>query len=283
MQTRVAVVALMALLAGCGAIAGAGDATDTVTPAPVPTGSPPAEGAGYGLPPGLDTTGVTDVDRLARSHAAEAAETSHVWERSTATSHYFGNSSVNASTSEVVRFHNESTYHRRVDRYEAVIDDELRYLEGYEEYVTGAVAYRSWRTDDGRSVRRMKAADLTPGYPSIVTADIRRYLDLDSARVSRVNASDGRYYDVVGTRSTLPRFGPLDSYRARARIRADGLITRLEVRFNMTRRDQRIRGRYNFTYRQVGTTTVAEPGWVPPGNESRTGAGANGTDARRDG
>jgi hypothetical protein len=254
-----------------------------VTPAPVPTGSPPAEGTGYGLPPGLDTTGVTDVVRLARGHAAAATETTHVWERSATTTHYFGNSSANASTSEVLRFHNESTYHRHVDRYEAVIDGELRYLEDYEEYVTGTVGYRSWRTDDGRTVRRTEASDLTPGYPATVVADLRRYLALESARVSRVNASDGRYYEVVGTRSVLPRFGRLEYYRARARIRADGLVTRLDVRFNATMDGDYVRGRYNFTYRQIGTASVTEPDWVPSENGSLTGIDVNGTDARRDG
>jgi hypothetical protein len=280
MQARVVVVALVALLAGCGTIAGVGDSPDTVTPAPVPTAATPSEGAGYTLPPGVDTTGVTAVDRLARAHAAAAADTRHVWRRSMSATHWFGNSSVNSSTTAVVRFHNGSSYHRRVDRHEAVIDDELRYLEDYEEYVTGAVAYRSWTTDGEREVRRTRTAELTPGYPSIAATDVQRYLDLESARVSRVNASDGTYYEVVGTRSMLPRFGRLDSYHARARVRADGFVTHLDVRFNASLGDERVRGQFNFTSRQVGTATVPEPGWVPQtGEGSRTATAVNRSDA----
>lgn len=259
---RALVVAVLAVTAGCGSFATASDPTPTVTPAPVPTASPTPDEPRGAVAPGLRATGVTDPGRLARSHVEAASGTSYVWRSSTAASHQFRNSTVDTSESQMVAAGNGSTYHRTVDQYETMLDGEVRRLDDYEEYVDGTVIYRKWSSDDGRTVRENVTTNDSGRYAPIAAQRIRRYLALDAASVSRVDVGEGAHYEVVGTRETLPRFGSLDSYRARAVVRADGFVKRLDVRFHVRRNDERIDVRYNFTYERVGETTVSEPDWI---------------------
>lgn len=262
---------VLSVTAGCGSLTDSGTDTPTVTPAPVPTPSPTPDDPRGGLAPGLHASGVTDAGFLARNHEEAVQNTSYVWRSSSSASHWFGNSSVNSSELQVVTFGNATTYHREVDEYETMIDGQLEQLEEYEEYAGGDVVYRKWTTYDGRTFRRTESSNVSVEYANLAAEYIRRYLDLETETVSRIDVGDGRYYEVVGTRSSLPRFGPLDSYRARAVVRDDGFVRSLDVRFTWVRDDERVEARYNFTYRQVGNATVTEPDWVPEAREQFDG------------
>lgn len=267
MRWRLLGLLALAVTAGCGSLTGSTTDTPTVTPAPVPTASPTPDEPRGGIAPGLHAAGVTNPGFLARSHVERVTGTSYVWWSSQTASHHFRNSTVNSSASQVVTFENASAYHREVDQYETLLDGQLRRLDDYEEYADGDVVYRTWRTDDGRAFRKNASANESREYAELAAVEIRRYLNLEDQRVKRAQVDGGRYYEVVGNRSMLPRFGPLDSYRARAIVRADGFVRSLDVSFSAGRDNERIDVHYNFTYRQVGDATVSEPDWVDEARE----------------
>lgn len=262
MRWRLFGLLVLALTAGCGSLTGSTTETESVTPAPVPTASPTPDSVA-GLAPGLSASGITDVRALARNHTQVTTRTSYVLVRTQSTTHTFGNSSVNASGSQRITYENGSRYHLSVDEYEALINGQIRRLDDYEEYRDGSVEYRKWSNDDGLTVELTEPTNGSEKYALVATSDIRRFLDIEDETVSRIDVDGGEYYEVVGTRTSLRRFGPIDSYRARAVIRADGFVRTLDVTFTETRDDERIEAHYNFTYRDVGNAEVTEPEWVP--------------------
>lgn len=270
MRWRLIGLVVLAVTAGCSSLTGTSTESPTVTPAPVPTASPTPDDPRGGLAPGLSASGVTQVGTLARAHVDAATEESYVWRRSAVATHDFGNSSLNSSKSQVVIFENRTTYHRSVERYETIIDGRIMFLEDYEEYRSGDVAYRKWTRDSSLTIEETDPAEESPTYANIAASDVIRFLELENETVSRIAVGEERHYEVVGTRDSLPRFGPLDAYQARAVVRADGFVRSLDVRVTATPDDERIEAHYNFTYRQVGNTTVTEPEWVP---ENETDAG----------
>ncbi|SFS05334.1 hypothetical protein SAMN05216559_2838 [Halomicrobium zhouii] len=253
---------VLAVTAGCGSLTDSSTETTTVTPAPVPTPSPSPEEPGGSLAPGLDASGVTDAGSLARSHAEITDGTSYRMDGTRSVVHQFGNTTAESAVARRLTYENASRYHLAADPYETVIDGRIQSLDNHENYVDGDVAYRTWRTDDGRVVRKNASAGGRPAEADLVTVAIRRYLRLENETVSRIDVGEGTHYEVVGTRPTLPRYGALDSYRARAVVRSDGFVRSLNVTFTVRRNDERIDVRDNVTYRQVGTATVTEPKWV---------------------
>lgn len=263
----------LAVTAGCGSLTESAAETRTVTPAPVPTPSPSPDEPGGALAPGLDASGVTDAGSLARAHAEALNGTSYRWHRSWSASHRFGNATAESAERRTLTYENATTYHLQADPYETVVDGRVRSLDEYEVYAAGDVRYRAWQTDDGRTVRRNDSFHEPPNDLDLAAVAIRRYLDLENESVSRIDVGEGRHYEVVGTRTSLPRFGRLDSFRARAVVRADGLVRSLNVTLATHRNDEQIDVRENFTYRQVGTATVTEPEWVPDDANESTATG----------
>jgi len=261
---------VLVVTAGCGSLTDSPTETTTVTPAPVPAPSPSPEEPGGSLAPGLDASGVTDPGSLAQSHGEITDRTSYRVDRTSSVVHWFGNTTAESAVVRRLTYENASRYHLAADPYETVIDGRIQSLDDYEAYVDGDVAYRTWRTDDGRTVRENASAGERPAEADLVTVAIRRYLRLENETVSRIDVGDAPHYEVVGTRPTLPRYGALDSYRARAVVRSDGFVRSLNVTFTVRRNDERIDVRDNFTYRQVGAATVTEPEWVADdANESK--------------
>lgn len=253
---------VLALTAGCGSFTDSGTDTTTVTPAPVPTVPSSPDDTRGTLAPGLSASEVTDTGTLARAHAAAANETSYRVQRSRTVVHRFGNTTAESTETRQLTYENASTYHLKADPYETVIDGQIRSLDDYEEYAGGDAVYRTWRTDEGRTVRENATVSEHPAEVDLTAVAIRRYLRLENETVSRIDVGEGIHYEIVGTRSTLPRFGRLDSFRARAVARADGFVRSLDVTFTVRRNDERIDIRDGFTYRTVGNVTVADPDWL---------------------
>jgi len=264
----------LAVTAGCGSLTDSAAETTTVTPAPVPTPSPSPDEPSGSLAPGLDASGVTDAGSLARAHAEALEGTSYRWHRSRAASHRFGNATAESAETRVLTYENAAVYHLRVDQYETVIEGRVQSLDDYEAYADGEARYQTWQTDDGRTVRRNASLGEPPADVDVAVVAIRRYLDLDNETVSRIDVGERRHYEVVGTRTALPRFGRLDSYRARAVVRADGFVRSLNVSLTTHRNDERIEVSENFTYSQVGNATVTEPAWVADAANASAGTEA---------
>lgn len=253
---------VLAVTAGCGSLTDNSVETTTVTPAPVPTPSPSPQEPGGSLAPGLDASGVTDPGSLAQSHAEITDGTSYQMERMRSVVHRFGNTTAESTEVRRLTYENASRYHLAADPYETLVDGQVRSLHDFEAYVDGDVVYRTWRTDDGRTVRENASVSERPDEADLVDVAIRRYLRLENETVSRIDVGDGTHYEVVGTRTTLPRYGDLEAYHARAVVRSDGFVRSLNVTFTVRRNDDQIDVRDDVTYRQVGNVTVTEPAWV---------------------
>lgn len=264
MEWRAVAVALVALTAGCGAFAGTGEPTESITPAPVPTPPPTPEDPRVGVAPGLDGSGIFDREYLAQSHARMALSTRYVWTERDLAQREYENVSANTSRSQRVTYVDQTTYHREVPYFETRTDGRLLFLQDYEEYADGDVEYRKWvvPAEGGNTYDRVQRPNSGRDYAHFAAGAILKYLDLENESVSRVDVGDRPHYRVEGTRSTMREHGEVADYRARAVIRDDGFVRSLEVRYNTTNGDERVAARYNFTYSEVGSASVEEPDWV---------------------
>jgi len=271
MDWRVPGVIALVLLAGC-SLAGSGGGAKTpvesatLTPAPVPTTTPTPTDPVPDVAPGLSTTGVADPGALVGAHVAAAGETSWVWREQRRVNRSHGTVTTNSTTGQLVRFAGPSTYYRWTDVQSRRVGQDLQFRENYQQYADGRVLYETWRSVvEGEIVyRQLDTPAVDPGFVGFATAPIRLYLSLESARVTRLDGGERPHYEVVGTRSRLPREGPVSDYRARAVVRADGFVRQLNVSYTVERDrpDRRLRVRYTFSYRRVGETTVERPDWV---------------------
>lgn len=263
MRWVILAVGLLAVTAGCNTVGDSGTETPTVTPAPVPTHSPTPEDPRVGVAPGLSAGGITHPNYLATHHAEAATETSYVWMEFESTTRQYRNETVDTSESQVVTFEDETTYRRQIDAHEITIDGRETYVQGYEEYANGDVEYTRWVSTDGEgyTYTRDSSPDAARTYASLAAESIRKYLNVENETVERIDVGEGRHYVVVGTRSTLPEYGPVDEYRARAIVREDGFVRSLDVRYTRSRDGDPVRAHYSFTYRQVGNATVEPPDW----------------------
>jgi hypothetical protein len=267
MDWRVLGVVALVFLAGC-SLASGGPQTAaeraTLTPAPVPTATPTPADPVPDVAPGLSTTGVTDTDALVVAHVAAARETSWVWRERRRVNRSRASVTSNSTTGQLVRFAGPSTYYRWTEVQSARTGQDLQFREDYQQYADGRVLYETWNSIVENDVvyRRLDTPAVDRSFVGFATGSIRQYLSLESARVSRLDVGERPHYEVVGTRSRLPRYGAVADYRVRAVVRSDGLVRRLNVTYTVERGNRRLDVRYGFSYRGVGTTTVERPDWV---------------------
>jgi len=267
MIRRVVVVAVFVFLAGC-SLAGGGTSVDraTLTPAPVPTATPTPEDPVPDVAPGLSTTGIADTDALVDAHVAAARETSWVWRERRNVTRVRGNVTATSVTEQRVRFVDPRTYYRWTDVQSRRMGQDLQFREDYQQYADGRVLYETWQSIVENEVvyRRLDTPAVDRGFVGFATEPVRLHLSPESARVSRLDVGQQRHYEVVGTRSRLPREGTVSDYRVRAVVRADGLVRNLNVSYTVEREraPRRVRVRYEFGYRRVGNATVERPDWV---------------------
>lgn len=281
----VAVVVVVILTAGCSSFVDGEQATPTLTPAEVPTAERPADDH-VGVAPGLSTSDVTHPAFLAESHADAAGRTSYVLRQRYHEDRAFGNVTSELDRTQRIVVENATVYRRDVSyRIEEMVDGELRSLHGYSEYADGEYLYRSWvASDGGRVFRRSPNPDQRrTNYAAINTGDIRQYLTVESATVTRhdVPTSDAQHYQVTGTRSSLPTIASVGNYTARAVIREDGFIRSLNVTYEAVDNGRDIEARYSVVYRDVGNATVTPPGWLAEARE-RIGNGTADTDRSKE-
>jgi len=259
----------LVFLAGC-SLAGGGAETAaesaTLTPAPVPTATPTPADPVPDVAPGLSTTGVADPGALVVAHVAAARETSWIWREQRRVNRSHGTVTTNSTTEQLVRFAGPRTYYRWTDVQSRRVGQDLQFREDYQQYADGRALYETWRSVVGGEVvyRQLETPSVDPSFVGFATAPVRLYLSLESARVTRLDRGERPHYEVVGTRSRLPREGAVTDYRARAVVRADGFVRRLNVTYTVERDrpDRRVDVRYSFSYRRVGTATVERPAWV---------------------
>lgn len=268
MHWRVLAVVLVAVTAGCGSVVGlgGGPATETVTPAPVPTLEPTPEDPRMGLAPGVDAEGIFDVDYLVQNHVSVATDTSYVWEEENHQFYRARNSTVWSNNSQRIVFENGSNYHRTASSTELLIEGQRQFLQSYEEYGDGDRRYTRWfQIDEPDPIyRHGPAGDASLQYASLPVGPIRRFMDLEEERVARISSVGERdHYRITGTRSSILQYGEVRNFTARMVVREDGLVRSLNVSFETTQAEQEVTISYASRYSAVGNATVTEPGWVP--------------------
>lgn len=265
-------VVLLAVTAGCNSLGAGGPetATPTVTPAPVPAETA-TESTTPVVAPGVATTGITDLDRLTDSHVRAARNESWVFHERSRITQSYGNVTVNTTRNQSVRFVDPATYYHSSSTRSIRVGQQLQFLQDYERYADGSVAYETWYSPaESQTVyHRDDSPAVTEEFPGFATDRIGDYLALESATVSRVDVGEREHFLVVGMRSSVPDYGPVDTYRARAVVREDGFVRSLNVTYTVEEEDILIEGSYNFTYTQVGNATVERPDWVATA-ETRT-------------
>lgn len=270
MYWRLLAVALLAVVAGCGAVVGPSGPTETVTPAPVVTPTPVDEP--IVVAPGVTTDGVEDLERLIDSHRRAVWNTSYAWEEVTRESFASGNRTATRPRTRWVVFEDESTYRRHVSEFETRGASAFMNVRDYEHYAADGVTYAKWdvlgqsRTEYDRSEEHDPSGNL--GVP---ITSFQRFLALENATVTRVDGEARPHFEVRGTRSTVNGYGEVTDFRARAIVREDGLIRHVNVSFDAAR-GELVGVQYSSTYSRLGNATVTPPEWVSEARE-RTGEG----------
>jgi len=242
MALRVAAVVLCLVLAGCGALGSTQSTpTERVTPAPVPEETPRVDGRV--LVPGLRSGGITSAETLASAHRAAVANHSY-----TLVGRWTG-----ASRSRETRLAVESEHRYR---YRSQSSDG-RYED--QSFVDGPTRYTRQRRPLGvrYSTDESVAASVQADY--LTGTAIERYLTDRSGRVSVVDTTGGRRYEVVTT-AVPPELDGVADYRVTATVRPDGFVTQFSVSYRDTSTETTVD--YAFVYSSVGETTVERPAWV---------------------
>lgn len=258
---------LVVATAGCGALVGGGSSADTLTPAPVPTLAPTPDDPRVGVAPGVSTRGVTNPDYLAARHVAIASEMRYVLNVSYHEDRRLADVPATVDRRQRIVVENATTYRRDANTLQRRVGGSYQFLYGYSEYANGRAKYVSWLGDNDthRVFRRYDdPARSRPDYASTVASFVREFLDVETATVSRydVAGSDRQYYLVVGHRTNLSTVSDLENFTARAVIREDGFVRRLNVTYDAMDRGSVVSTHYTVRYREIGTATVSQPAWT---------------------
>ncbi len=257
MALRLLTVAVVALSAGCGGLAGTGQETPTVTPAPVPEID-----ADDGLvAPGVSADGSIDAGRLARAHAWAVENESYLFRSERGTTSTRGNQTAPTSLRRLLRVERSNTYHYRTDRRLERVDGRPQFLLNYSEYAVDGVGYVRYTTGADSGVTYRPVSGATPDrFVSLATEPIRRHLAVDDADVTEVRRDGRRYYEVEATGDRLVTGESVENYTATALLRPDGFVRSLSVSYVYP--DEQRRAFRRFEYTDAGETTAEEPDWV---------------------
>lgn len=264
MHWRVLAVALVAATAGCGSIVGTGSPTETVTPAPVPTLEPTPTDPRVGVAPGVDARGISDPEDLIEHHVSAATGANYVWQSESREIYRLSNSTVWRNISQRVVVEDATTYRRSASSIEQSSAGQRVFLQGYEEYADGERRYLRWSEygDPDVSYRSEPATNASRELANVSVGPLRQYLDLETQSVARLSTVDDRQrYRITGSRDSVPQFGTVENYTARAVVREDGFVRSVDVSFRTTRADRDVRIAYTSQYTRVGNATVTEPDW----------------------
>lgn len=266
-SARLAVaVALLAVLAGCGA--GAPETATPVTPAPVPTDGG-RTGVGGGFAPGVDETGIYDADALLDAHFEWLANTSYTVRLSTV--RRYRNGSLQARHDRVLRVAED-------DRFHYVLTVERR--DGRDRRID------RWRAD-GEAYTAVTVGNNTtyqsltrPETPQLVTrSELLRLFRFVPARRSDDRADGTTRYRVVGGPRDLP---PLSNVSYAVLLTGAGHIRSYHVTYDTTRQGQPRQVMVNATFSGVGTTTVDPPPAAASEGDTPTASDRPRRDYRRD-
>lgn len=258
----VALLAVLAILAGCSSLpAGAQErSTATLTPVSVPDQTPSTADADERvLAPGLTAAGVRDPGRLSRTHESTLEGQSFT---------VLDNTTVEGSNGTLSRWASRVRVTASRDRYHS-----FRVAETSSEYPVSALRPQLEIWFDGSSMYFRGVRDGNVTYArqrGNALGDLShrdRLYALYASFETRVERIDDGYR-VVGTRLDSPTVlnAPLLLEAPRnatfvAVLAPDGRVRRYRVAYDATFDDRRVRLNRRVRFSKVGTTNVSRPSW----------------------
>lgn len=264
MRYRALAVLALVCLAGCSGLFGDSVGTDreTLTPAPVPTGTPETEARG--LPPGVSGGGDLRLAELVAAHQEALTDRSYVWRERR------GTTRANASAVEprpvrAARVAAEDCYRFWAESYTVDLGMETRVAYNYTEYVDGGVGHvrlETFRTDTWEYYR-LPAPKAGQRIGAATGRAIDRYLRLSPENVTvSVGRVDGEQrYLVAGEGGTPPGIDGGRNYSVTAVVDSEGLVRSLSARYRVIRLAAPRVVRYEYTLERFGNVTVGSPSW----------------------
>lgn len=263
MIMRALVVAFLAVTAGCGTFATAGEPTPTVTPAPVPE-APTHTGTPSGVAPGLAGGGVVDVDRLAAAHLAGLEGATYVWNSERRVDRFPNETGTEHVVRNELRVEHEHRYRFFTNRRDSHNQGDTPFLVNVTEFADGERTYRRFVpfgqqefTYQRGSVRRANEA-----YAAELANPIRRYLAVPNATVAEVRRNGNLHYRIVSRETAVPGLAMGRNFSVTATVSPAGVVHEMRVSFERERGDRREAVTYSFTLNRREAVTVERPDWV---------------------
>lgn len=257
MNTRVAVVLVVAAVAGCSSFGPAGQ-TPTVTPAPVPESTAtPKENT---LPPGVTGGGDVAAGRLAQAHRDAVDGLSYDWRTNRTTIGPRG--TKRDDIRKHARVENQSTYLYWTNRREAPPEDPFSYLGNYTGYAEPGARFVRYADGADLVYGREDHRTVSDRIEPMATEAIRRYLGVANATVAVTRVDGQRYYRITATEYALPTTWAISDYSVTAVVSPTGFVRSIDASYTRSLGTESERIRYRFRYTEVGTATVDRPAWV---------------------
>lgn len=233
---RVALVALLAVLAGCTVTGGTTGAPETVTPAPVPTAD------GGRVAPGVTNDTVVDAAALAAAHERAATGRAYTLTTVYAAGSHRTYTRIAVEGSWRYRYRSNTSIGGRDDRT----------------FVDGQTRYSRYRRPLGVEYVRAEAVPADERFGAMTAHLVRTYLGIGTADVQAL--PDGSGHVVTITHADPPGLDGRVGYAARAVVDPSGFVRSLAVTYRNRAGNTTVSHRY--TYTNLGGTTVDRPGWV---------------------
>lgn len=243
---------------------------------------------GSDLPPGLSLSGVDDAERLAHAHrrSLPTSRTLEIDFRGPPDAIGFQgivatNTTWEAETSIRYRSETHVTFADRNGSRTEENGSEQNGSEGTPRTRTVAVfadgdreyvGIRDGSDDPGGTgsfdeYRVSRAGSFFSATDTPSATRVARYLNSNGTRLSVATDRTDTRYVVVATEPPAGLPDTVESYRARAVVRPDGVVTRLAVTYDRTDANRTVR--YEQRLSKLGRTTAGEPAWVEEAREER--------------
>jgi len=285
MHSRVVAVALVVLVAGCGAVPfGSGEdpapPTDTVTPVPLTTdGSETATGTPRGLPPGVDADGSVNARALGEAHQAFVENRSYTWfvKYDTGNDEFIGGVFVRRAVVGQGTFYVEQVSPGPSPNSTLYVNETGGFLRTIEENET-----------------RFELLNIPGEHTEYVFASdaIRRFLTGPQFNVTSVDRGGQTYYRLHTVGGTGPRrlteaSGVVSNYSATAYVTPDGFVKSLSVEYDRRIDRNHTQVTFRYDYSGLGESRPTAPEWVgevpqrstptPGSNDTTTSSNARAT------
>jgi hypothetical protein len=255
---------------------GAGPESDlSVTPAPAAsTVGRQLEGTNESLevlPPGLNESGITDAEALARAHEKALSNRSY---RLVLTYEEYVDGRPTGAMREVVTIERPGVYSVALQRRGDPLLDPLLFAEE-EAYADGERRYERVRVAGSREdVRSTDLGIEEPGFRDRAATYVEWYLSASRSAITGVREEGDRTRYLVETAGDP--YPGAENARASAVVDSQGMVHRLQSDREFPDGDVRVV--MTFRYTDVGNATVSPPAWYAS-NVSGNATASNGTTA----